>query len=452
MTNTKDIGVIVVLLFVIGFIAVDFSGKVSSSVVENTDVSEPYSLEGLATEYEDRLALDENDKDALFSLARIYYIGNQTEKSLTAIAQYKERYPEEKRIYYISGLANAYGGNLRVAELEFLEFIDSGLSRWPGYLDLAWVYFQQGEFDQSQEKLDIALENFGSNMWLNTSRGAVALAQGENEESLRYLYRAQEQAKTVTVEEWRENYSLNDPAEFENEIDRMRAVIETNITYAQGGQTPSNIAEVLNATFASASPLGVSKGLAVSACGGSNVITSCVSAANICGQVNTGTQNSGTGNVCSATVPANPSGQISIPTACGVDAVGFLGCNGQYNITNYPFCTTTENPKGDGEVTWVTITDNSGNGIGVSGIFSDIFAVPALVSSGNSTVIRWLSTETASCTVTSTNGDTWSGTIGEEVTTAITGETTYTVTCEGYDQSSISDSVIVDIVPNWEEF
>jgi len=180
MTNTKDIGVIVVLLFVIGFIAVDFSGKVSSSVVENTDVSEPYSLEGLATEYEDRLALDENDKDALFSLARIYYIGNQTEKSLTAIAQYKERYPEEKRIYYISGLANAYGGNLRVAELEFLEFIDSGLSRWPGYLDLAWVYFQQGEFDQSQEKLDIALENFGSNMWLNTSRGAVALVFDNN--------------------------------------------------------------------------------------------------------------------------------------------------------------------------------------------------------------------------------------------------------------------------------
>ncbi|MBL4644661.1 MAG: tetratricopeptide repeat protein [Candidatus Pacebacteria bacterium] len=210
MTNTKDIGIIVALLFVMGFIVVNFSGKVSSSVVENADVSGSYSLEGLTTEYEERLALDENDKDALFSLARIYYIGNQTEKSLAAIAQYKELYPEEKRIYYISGLANAYGGNLRVAELEFLEFIDSGLSRWPGYLDLAWVYFQQGEFDQSQEKLDIALENFGSNMWLNTSRGAVALAQGEGEEALRYLYRAREQAKTVTAQEWRENYSFND--------------------------------------------------------------------------------------------------------------------------------------------------------------------------------------------------------------------------------------------------
>jgi len=182
---------------------------------------------------------------------------------------------------------------------------------------------------------------------------------------------------------------------------------------------------------------------------------SCISAANICGDINTGTQNSCTGNICSASVPANPSGTCSVATACGVDATGFNGCSGSCNITSYPFCTTVQNPDGDGEIEWITVGDgNSGNGggYGATDILLKILAKPVLVAKGKPTVVRWLSTETESCEVTAPNGDSWTGTAGEELTSDIEEETTYILECVGYDDSIVTDSVTVRIVPVWEEF
>lgn len=189
--------------------------------------------------------------------------------------------------------------------------------------------------------------------------------------------------------------------------------------------------------------------------GGGPVCTTsqCISAANVCGDVSIGTQNSCTG-ICSASVPANPSGSCSVATACGVNATGFNGCSGQCNITQYPFCLTTQNPDGDGEIEWITLDDGSGDGsgLGVTDVFAQIFAKPTLVAPGASTVIRWLSVETESCDVIGENGDLFDGVRGEQLSGPILQETVYTLTCEGYDGSTVTDSVRVRIVPDWEEF
>ena len=411
----------------------------AASLLERTSVEDPAS------------------KDALFTLARIYYITGDTDKSLAAIAQYKELFPDEKRIYYVSGLANAYAGNLRAAEEEFKTFIASGLSRWPGYLDLAWVYFKQGNLNDAADTLDSAIARFGDNAWLNTSRGAVALAQEDRDEALAYLLRAREQVEKLTEDEWRANYSLNDPNRAREGIEKLRTVIETNIAYAQGDTLPADAADALSASFASASPLGVAKGLAVSACGDSCGTESCISAANICGDVNVGTRStcSESSNTCSASVPPNPSGTCSVATECGVNATGYIGCNGQCNITRYPFCKTVNNTIDESNIEWITVGNvGSGGGeVGVTDITCDIVASPTLVVPNGRTVIRWLSTETVSGAITSSsNGDNWSGLRGEEVTSELTEETTYTLTCEGYDGTVITDSVTVDIVPQWQEF
>jgi len=181
---------------------------------------------------------------------------------------------------------------------------------------------------------------------------------------------------------------------------------------------------------------------------------SCISAANICGDVNTGTQSS-CGGGCSASVPANPSGTCEVTTLCGVNATGFNGCSGSCNITRYPFCKTVANPYGDGEIEWVTIGNGDGNGnggYGVTDIAAEIFARPILVVQGSQTIIRWLSTETESCTVTAPNGDSWTGTEGEELSGDIEEETPYTLTCIGYDDSTVVDTVVVRVAPDWQEF
>lgn len=412
--------------------------------------SSSYSLEALQEQYENNLARGENEKISLYALARIYYISGQSDKSLDAIAAYKKKYPDEKRIYYISGLANAYAGDLVTAEKEFITFIDSGLSTWPGYLDLAWVYFQQGEFDDAEFTLAKAVEMFGDNVWLNTSRGAVALAKGNNDAAVEYLLRAKDQVADLTVAEWQKNYSLNNPENFADQIAQMRSVIETNLAYARGDEQPTAAAVAINAPFADASPLGTTKGLAVSACGDSCTVSSCVSPANVCGQVSTGTQNSCTGT-CSAAVPANPSGSCSVATACGT-ATGYIGCNGQCNVTQYPSCKSVENPNGDGQIEWITLDQNGGT-LGAADITTNISAEPSLVSPGNATVIRWFSTETTACEVTSSsNGDVWTGTFGEELSSPILEQTTYTLACTAFDNSTAVDTTVVNIVPQWQEF
>lgn len=196
----------------------------------------------------------------------------------------------------------------------------------------------------------------------------------------------------------------------------------------------------------------------------------CVSAANMCGVVSTGTQGCGSG--CSASVPANPSGACSIGTVCGVNVTGTNGCAGCI-VTRYPFCKSATNltPGGGGgenggsggdgttdTITWITVDDRglggdgSGSAIGAADITADVFVSPNLVPHGTPTVVRWLSTEATACTVEGSNGDSWSGVFGEEISSLIVQETIYTITCTAFDNSTITDTAQVRIVPIWQEF
>lgn len=452
MKKTFEQPLYIALLVAIVLVAGAWLG--GASMESGMTTGSGYDLTQMQADFETALLNDPSDEQSLYTLARIYYISGQYDRSLAAIAAYEELYPDNERIHYVAGLAHTYAGDLDAAKEAFTAFIDSGLATWPGYLDLASVYFQQGEFDEAESVLVDAVNMFGENAWLNTSRGAVALAQGENEDARIFLSQARTQAQDITLAQWRENYSLNDPSKFESEIAQMKAVIEANLALANDSTTPAKVlAHALHAPFAHVSPAGVSTGFTVSACGDSCINTNCISAANICGQVSTGTQDSCGGNVCSATVPPNPAGTCTVATPCG-NAEGFVGCNGGCNITRYPVCLSTTNPGGTGEVTWIVLGDGpDGSGIGVTDIAAEITVFPALVNPGGQTVVRWVSTETVECTVTGENGDQWTGPVaGEQISGPITQETDYLLSCEGYDGSTVTDVATVRIVPVWQEF
>lgn len=416
---------------------------------------ENYNIDQAITHYEAAVAADPQNKEALYALARGYYISQDYDAAFRAIAAYRDQYPDDARIDYVAGLANAYAGHLDASAAAFNTFIDSGLATWPTYLDLAWVYFKQGEFAQAQEQLEYAEESFGSNAWLSTSLGAVHVAQGESEAAENALENALDQIDKLTYEDWRANYTMNNPAEVEKEIAQMRSVAEFNLALARGeadAVSQEEIISLVGVPFADNSVTGINSGFVVSACGNACTTTQCISGANICGDVNVGTQSS-CGGGCSAAVPANPSGTCSVPTVCGVNATGFNGCNGQCNITQYPFCKSVENPDGDGEIEWITLDPVDGGTLGATDIVAEIFAVPSLVNPAGTTVVRWLSVETDTCEVTSSsNGDVWSGIFGEELSSPILEQTTYTLTCTGFDGSTVTDTAVVEIVPAWEEF
>jgi hypothetical protein len=88
-------------------------------------------------------------------------------------------------------------------------------------------------------------------------------------------------------------------------------------------------------------------------------------------------------------------------------------------------------------------------------ITGDISASPRLVGSGKSTTISWETTDAESCTVSGTNGDTWSGTNTSRTSSPITQVTQYTLTCDDADpdttEDDFTDRVTVVRVPGWLE-
>jgi len=81
-------------------------------------------------------------------------------------------------------------------------------------------------------------------------------------------------------------------------------------------------------------------------------------------------------------------------------------------------------------------------------------AVPSLVSSGATTHLNWSSTNMSACTVTATNGDTWTALqsiLGGNVSKPITGQAVYTLTCLGLDNITKTKTATVNVLPKFEE-
>ena len=83
---------------------------------------------------------------------------------------------------------------------------------------------------------------------------------------------------------------------------------------------------------------------------------------------------------------------------------------------------------------------------------ASISAVPSLVAPNVISNVAWTSTNAASCSVRGSNGDgPWSGTSGSHTTGSITAQTIYTLTCTGLDDSTITRTATINIIPNWVE-
>jgi hypothetical protein len=79
---------------------------------------------------------------------------------------------------------------------------------------------------------------------------------------------------------------------------------------------------------------------------------------------------------------------------------------------------------------------------------------PSLLRSGETTIVEWSTSHTASCSVTENNpniSDSWTGTNGTQTSSPINGQTTYTLSCTGLDGSNLGRSATVNIVPVFDE-
>ena len=77
-----------------------------------------------------------------------------------------------------------------------------------------------------------------------------------------------------------------------------------------------------------------------------------------------------------------------------------------------------------------------------------------IVQTNATTQVRWTTTDAVSCTVTGTNGDSWSGTSGTQTSSPIADKVTYTLSCDGLDAGTdpdFTDTEEMVTLPFWRE-
>ncbi|HYF13352.1 MAG TPA: tetratricopeptide repeat protein [Candidatus Paceibacterota bacterium] len=310
--------------------------------------AEHFDLAKAIGNYEMALWWNPNNELAQYNLANAYFSSGNHIIAEQIADEYLLKYPERKRMHYVRGLIHGDRGKFEEAKADFEEFLSSGLTGWPGFLDLAWVEFKEGSYARAEATLRAGLELFPDNPWLNTSLGAVLINQKKSEEARDVLTRAKVKAQLLDLDAWALAYPSNNPNHFPQELQAFQDIIDYNLALASGEDVALGDAQSILylAPYAALSPRGEASGLVVSACGNSeprgggndnggctrvcrgrnqdtcttqcpnnnNNRSTCESAPNICGMTNEGRTRNG---VCDATTPPNSECCASAPNACG---------------------------------------------------------------------------------------------------------------------------------------
>ncbi len=210
------------------------------------DQSGVYDLVQAETYFKKTLEYDTSFPWAMYQIARISFLNGNF---YTALGQINEHIESSNSVsedlyllkgFYTRGLILGYMGRLEDAAEDFLKYIEiqkeitlsTGTHRtdiWAGYNDLAWIYFQLGDFNLVKETTEEGLVYAPNNPWLLNMLGVAYLNLGEEIEAKKYLDQALLETKKLTPRDWSYAYPGNDPNIAPQALSAMITAIETNI-------------------------------------------------------------------------------------------------------------------------------------------------------------------------------------------------------------------------------
>lgn len=206
----------------------------------NVGGSGEYDLEKADQYFKLAIAIDPRVPDAWHQRARIAFLKGNFSDALEKINTQISLHPPLMNkwgihgdglmaSYYIRGLIEGYDHQFDKAIPDFEKFISWDNKNWAAYNDLAWIYFQKGDYRKTEEAADRGLALFPENTWLLTMKGVALLNEGRRVDARKVLIRALDKAKALTAEDWERAYPGNDPAIAEQGLAEMRKAIEFNV-------------------------------------------------------------------------------------------------------------------------------------------------------------------------------------------------------------------------------
>lgn len=196
----------------------------------NTHGSGVYDLEKAKEYFDKAIEIDPLVPEAWHQSARIDFLNGDLNEALFKIDRQIEIFGEEHMAsYYIRGLIYGYQKEFEKAEENFLVFLDWSPGNWATNNDLAWIYFQKGEYQKAADFAGRGLEHAPNNPWLLNLKGIALLNLGEKDTARGLFEQALAEAKLLTSADWELAYPGNDPRIAGQGLTEMVEAIEFNL-------------------------------------------------------------------------------------------------------------------------------------------------------------------------------------------------------------------------------
>lgn len=138
--------------------------------------------------------------------------------------------------YHERGIIYGYLRQWDKAEKDFRQEIVLS-DNWAGYLNLAWILFSQGEFNEAEKIMQIVNQKKPESIWSLNGLGVIHLNQGKYELAIQELEKAFEKAQILNIEDYLRAYPNNNPKLALSMIENIKAGIAFNLAlaYEKGG-------------------------------------------------------------------------------------------------------------------------------------------------------------------------------------------------------------------------
>lgn len=172
-----------------------------------------------------------------YQLGRIDFLEGNFDAAVDRFQTQIELFDDtEPRAYYMLGLTHAYNalwhevpGEWERAEAAFRTYLEHDAYNPWARVDLAWIYFSQGEYTEMLPLLETGLEYHPENAWLHNMYGLALLNTGSVDAARQHFERARKLAAALTPQQWGVVYPGNDPDSWSAGLASFQDAIEKNL-------------------------------------------------------------------------------------------------------------------------------------------------------------------------------------------------------------------------------
>jgi len=199
---------------------------------------EEYNLSKARQYYTELIRRDPKGHSAVwYQLGRIDFIEGYFDDALFKFKKQEEYFSESGiNSYYMIGLVYGYRARETGDELDwnlaaeaFEKFITFAPNApWPR-VDLAWVYFAQGKYEEIGLVVQAGLEKHPDNAWLLNMQGLHFLNTQEYTKAKASFLEAADSAGKLTTWQWGSSYPGNNPDDWARGLAEFQEAIDKNI-------------------------------------------------------------------------------------------------------------------------------------------------------------------------------------------------------------------------------